>query len=145
MPRFELSVTWLDRRLRFSAKTTSDNFGHRPFRHPHFGFDQPSVGRGSFLSDRLRDLPAVALTPHSAQLISLPPGPIVKPSDTLLILVSKSPRSLSSHIAEPFSAHSGHVTCVTNRSRFAIVASRASLVPTGRRFRLGAHVPPNRI
>jgi hypothetical protein len=58
------------------------------------------------------------------------PGPIMKPSDTLLILVSKSPRSLSSHVAEPFSAHSGHVTGVTNRSRFAIVASRPMLLHT---------------
>jgi hypothetical protein len=92
---------------------------------------------GYFISDRLSVLPTVALTPQSAQLISVPPGPIMKPSDTLLILVSKSPRSLSSHVAVPFSAHSGHVTGVTNRSRFAVVASRPILLHTSHPLSFG--------
>jgi hypothetical protein len=65
-----------------------------------------------------------ALTPHSAQTISLS-GSILKPCDRLLIVVSKFPLSFSSHVAEPFSAHSGHVTDVTNRSRLATTASRS--------------------
>jgi hypothetical protein len=64
-----------------------------------------------------------ALTPQSAQIISLS-GPILKPCDRLLIVVSKFPLSFSSHVAEPFSAHSGHVTDVTDRSRLSITASR---------------------
>ena len=64
-----------------------------------------------------------ALTPQSVQTISLS-GPTVKPCDRLLIVVSKFPLSFSSHVAEPFSAHSGHVTDVTNRSRLSITASR---------------------
>ena len=63
-----------------------------------------------------------ALTPQSAQTISLS-GPILKPSDRLLIVVSRFPVSFSSHVAEPFSEHSGHVTDVTNRSRLATMAS----------------------
>ena len=47
----------------------------------------------------------------------------MKPCDKLLIVVSRFLLSSSSHVAEPFSAHCGHVTCVTNRSRFTIVAS----------------------
>jgi hypothetical protein len=64
-----------------------------------------------------------ASTPQSVQTISLS-GPTVKPCDRLLIVVSKFPLSFSSHVAEPFSAHSGHVTDVTNRSRLSITASR---------------------
>jgi hypothetical protein len=63
-----------------------------------------------------------ALTPQSAQTISLS-GPILKPCDRLLIVVSRFPVSFSSHVAEPFSEHSGHVTDVTNRSRLATTAS----------------------
>ena len=59
-----------------------------------------------------------ALTPHSAQTISLS-RPILKPCDRLLIVVSKFPLSFSSHVAEPFNARSGHVTAVTNGSRLA--------------------------
>jgi hypothetical protein len=60
-----------------------------------------------------------ALTPQLVQRISVP-GPILKPRDRLLIVVSKFPLSFSCHVAEPFSAHTGHVTDVTNRSSFAI-------------------------
>ena len=41
----------------------------------------------------------------------------------LFILVSRFLLSSSSHVAEPFSAHCGQVTGVTNRSRLAIEAS----------------------
>jgi hypothetical protein len=58
------------------------------------------------------------LTPQFTHRISLP-EPILKPCDRLLIVVSKFPLSFSSHVAEPISAHSGHVTDVTNRSRLA--------------------------
>jgi hypothetical protein len=71
-----------------------------------------------------------ALTPQLAQRISLS-GPILKPSDRLLIVVSKFLLSFSSHLAEPFSAHTGHVTDVTNRSSFAIAASLPNALCTG--------------
>jgi hypothetical protein len=63
-----------------------------------------------------------ALTPQSAQRISLS-GSIPKPCDRLLIVVSKFPLSFSSHVEEPFSAHSGHVTDITNRSRLCTTSS----------------------
>jgi len=64
-----------------------------------------------------------ALTPQSAQRISLS-GPVLKPCDRLLIVISKFLLSFSSHVAEPFSAHTGHVTDMTNRSRLYTTASR---------------------
>ena len=56
------------------------------------------------------------------------PGPILKPCDRLLIVVSKFPLSFSSHAAVPFSAHTGHVTEVTNCSSFAIAAPCPTLL-----------------
>jgi hypothetical protein len=41
----------------------------------------------------------------------------------LLTIVSKSAHSVSSKIAEPFNAHCGHVTGVTNHSSFTILVS----------------------
>jgi hypothetical protein len=63
-----------------------------------------------------------AVTPQSMQRTSLP-GKILKPRERLLIVVSKFPLSFSTQVAVPFSAHTAHVTDVTNRSRFAIPVS----------------------
>jgi hypothetical protein len=52
----------------------------------------------------------------------------MKPCDMLLIVVSRFPPSSSSHVTEPFDAHCGHVTGVTNRSRFTVAGSCPMLV-----------------
>jgi hypothetical protein len=87
-----------------------------------------------FFSVRLKVRPVRALTPHSAQIIS-PSGPSLKPDDNVLTVVYKFSFSSSSHDAEPFNAHSGQVTGVTNRSRFPIVASMPDVLARSPRTR----------